>query len=153
MRRAPSASSADFASALSPSVRTSGDDGSATGGTVGAGERESFLSRSAALLKKGGLRRHTDRGGASQRQASNLSAQPANVRNKCPSLQDPNPLQQSVLSAGCRQAPVCCRASVAVPLAAPLHASPPGSLGLLSTAPWPLSRQQELCVLHMFCGV
>ena len=51
VRRAPSASSADFASALSPSVRTSGDEsGSAT--TAGAGERESFLSRSAALLKK-----------------------------------------------------------------------------------------------------
>jgi hypothetical protein len=78
VRHAQSASSADFASALSPSVRTSGDNGSATGGTAGAGERESFLSRSAALLKKGGLRRHTERGGASQRQASSLST--ANVR-------------------------------------------------------------------------
>lgn len=65
VRHALSATSAEFASALSPSARISADDGSATVTTAG-GDREGFLSRSAALLKKGS-RRVTERGGSLRR--------------------------------------------------------------------------------------
>lgn len=60
--RHASATSAEFASALSPTPRISGDATEVVTAAA-AGDHEGFLSRSAALLKKGS-RRVTDRGGS-----------------------------------------------------------------------------------------